>query len=550
MKKKVIALVLTAACLSTTVAGCGNTSSKNVSTADKTDKSSEASKTEAASTDSNGKVDGVMYSKGLPLVDPGAYTFSMFCDDSSSTGKFAMLDEFAKQTNVKVDLQYYPYENATEKLNLALNSGDYADCIGGWTLTDSTVLTYGPGMGVFIPLEDYFAKYCPNITKILQMPGVKEQMTAPDGHIYTIPYVCGDTTVQYSPYINGDWLKAVGMKEPTTTDEFEAVLKAFKEKDANGDGNPNNEIPFTTDPNNKHLEKMAGYFGLPLNEEGLSVQGDKTVYGGTSKQYREFLSWFAKLYKEGLVDNEIFTQDSATWEGKGSKNLYGCSIAYGSTEIDGQEQKTEKNQWDPLPVLDSTDSKGIWLKDTDGFSVYRTQAVITDKAKNPEVICRWFDNAFELENGIGCSRGPVGVIVNKDGDKYRAIDTTTLSKEDQEKYSWPNLWPQSLPKFMPVGFKFEEDHPLYDEKKAVEKAYADKLTSGIVSKNWVSADDASNYAELSTALKNYFSEQQAQFISGEQDVNDDAQWKAYVDGMNSLGLNDWLKMRGIDTIVE
>ena len=34
-------------------------------------------------------------------------------------------------------------------------------------------------------------------------------MTAPDGHIYTIPYVCTDTTVGYSPYINTKWLENV-----------------------------------------------------------------------------------------------------------------------------------------------------------------------------------------------------------------------------------------------------------------------------------------------------------------------------------------------------
>lgn len=67
-------------------------------------------------------------------------------------------------------------------------------------------------------------------------------MTAPDGHIYTIPYVCTDTTVGYSPYINTKWLENVGMSTPTTTDEFEAVLKAFKEQDANGNGDASDEI--------------------------------------------------------------------------------------------------------------------------------------------------------------------------------------------------------------------------------------------------------------------------------------------------------------------
>ncbi len=544
MKRKAIALLLVMAMCITTLAGCSGKGNKETD-------SSKASvpETSADTTDENGKVNGLMYKEGLPLVDAGAYGFSIFVDDSSETGKFYMMDEFKKQTNVDVTLKLFPYETATERLNLDLNSGDYADVIGGWTLNDSMILTYGVKQGVFIPLEDYFAKYCPNISVILDLPGVREKMTAPDGHIYTIPYVCGDTTVGYSPYINGRWLKNVGMEMPKTTEEFEAVLKAFKEKDANGNGDANDEIPFSTDPNNKHIEAMAGWFGMPMDKYGVAIQGDKAVYGGVSEAYRKFLSWFNGLYKQGLIDNELYTQDSSTWEGKGNKDLYGISLAYGSNEFSGIVQTTEKSEFDVLPVL-NTDKGGIWLRDTNGFSVYRTQAVITDKAKDPEIICRWFDNAFALENGIGCSRGPVGVVTFKEGDGYRAIDTATLPADQQEEVSWSNLWPQALPKYMPVGFKFVEDNPLYDEKKAMEQTYEANLTKEVIPTNWIALDDIDRYSDISTALNDYFNQQQALFVTGEQDINDDAQWQAYVDGLYALGLKDWVKMRGIDTIAE
>ena len=61
------------------------------------------------------------------------------------------------------------------------------------------------------------------------------------------------------------------------------------------------------------------------------------------------------------------------------------------------------------------------------------------------------DNAFSLENGIGISTGPVGTIVTKEDDGYHVIDKSTLSEEDQEKYSWANLWPQAVSKYMPLA---------------------------------------------------------------------------------------------------
>ena len=542
MKKKAVALVLAAAMCVTSLAGCGSSTASTTENA-----SGEVSE---AVVDESGKVDGVMYKVGLPLVDEGTYGFSIFCDDSKEKPEYYMLDEFKKQTNVDVEMRIFPYETATERLNLDLNSGDYADVVGGWTLSDSMILTYGVNQGVFIPLEDYFAEYCPRITEILDLPGVREEMTAPDGHIYAIPYVCDDTKVGYSPYINGRWLKNVGMDMPTTTEEFEAVLKAFKEQDANGNGDPNDEIPFSADPNNKHIESMTGWFGLPMGKSGIGILDDEVVFAGASSTYREFLSWFNSLYEQGLIDLEIFTQDSSTWEGKGNRDLYGVSIAYGSGEFSGIVlEGGEKSEFDVLPVL-NTDKGGMWMRDTNGFSVYRTQAVITDNAEHPEVICRWFDNAFQLENGIGCNRGPVGTVVFKEDDGYRAIDVKTLSEEDQEKFSWGNLWPQSLPKYMPSGFKYIEDHPTYNEKNVMEDTYEPYLTKTTIPSFWIPLDKIDRYSDIASALTDYFNQRQAMFISGEMDIDDDAQWQSYVDGLYALGLEDWMDVRGIEKVVE
>lgn len=543
MKRKVVALLLTGVMCTSALAGCGNGSDAGNSEV------GGAPSIADAVVDESGKVNGLMYAEGLPLVDEGSYSFSIFVDDSSASGEFYMMDEFKKQTNVDVQLNLFPYETATERLNLDLNSGDYSDVIGGWTLSDSMILTYGVNQGVFIPLEEYYEKYCPKITEILNLPGVREEMTAPDGHIYTIPYVCDDVTVNYSPYINGRWLETVGMDMPATTDEFADVLRAFKAQDANGNGDATDEIPFSADPNNKHIEAMTGWFGLPMDKYGVGIQNGEVVYAGISNTYREFLSWFNGLYEEGLIDVELFTQDSSTWEGKGNRDMYGVSIAYGSNEFSGIVQTSEKSEFDILPVLNTADG-GTWLRATNGFSVYRTQAVITDNAENPEIICRWFDNAFELENGIGCSRGPIDVVVFEEGEGYRAIDTLTLDEELQEKVSWSNLWPQALPKYMPSGFKYIEDNPIYDEKKATEEAYEPYLTEKIIPSFWIPADSVDRYSDISTAITNYFEEQQAMFVAGELDVDDDAQWQSYVEGMKSMGLDDWLAVRGVEKIAE
>ena len=68
---------------------------------------------------------------------------------------------------------------------------------------------------------------------------------------------------------------------------------------------------------------------------------------------------------------------------------------------------------------------------------------------------RYDYSAMVSTPGIGCNRGPVGVVTFKEEgtDQYRAIDVNTLDAETQEKVSWGNLWPQSLPKFVPIASK-------------------------------------------------------------------------------------------------
>ena len=105
MKRKAVAAVLTAVMVASMFTGCG---SDNGSSSAKSASAASAASAANDTVDEDGKVNGIMYQEGLPLVDEGDYTFSIFCDDSSESGEFIMLDEFKKQTNVDVDLKIYP----------------------------------------------------------------------------------------------------------------------------------------------------------------------------------------------------------------------------------------------------------------------------------------------------------------------------------------------------------------------------------------------------------------------------------------------------------
>ena len=537
MKKKIAIMLAAVMVVMTALTGC---SSKNASDEDIPAASGENAKS-TNTADGRTKVDDVMYSEGLPIVDDGSYTFSLFVDDSSETGKFYMMDELKKQTGISVDLQHYPYEVAKEKYGLALSSGDYADCIGGWTITDTDIITYGVDMGTFIPLEDYFEKYCPNISAMLDLEGVRDTMTAPDGHIYSIPYVLEAPQVDFNPYINTKWLENLGLKMPSTTEELRKVLQTFKTQDANGNGDPNDEIPFAFDPDNKHLGYLCGWFGMSVDNYGFTMVGDKLTFGANTEQFKNGIKFLNSLYKEGLLDQEMFTQDKSQWKAKGGQDLYGVCMMYGSGNI-MPYLPGETPDWSPLPVLNAEDgSAPVYLKSTYGTNVLKNQVVITDNAKNPAAICRWWDNVMALDNSVQINNGPIGTVVFKEDNGYRAIDITTLSEEEQTTYNWSNLWPQSLPKYLPNGFKLIEDVPMFKEKPVVDEQYSDFLTPKVIPSYWANAEDASSLAEIQTSIKNYLDQKMAEWISGQSDIDTD--WDGYLKQFDNLGLQKYIKIR-------
>lgn len=492
--------------------------------------------------------EGVMYTTGLPIVDKDTYTFSILVDESGKEEDKYMLPLLEEQTNVKIDWQIFPYETAREKLGILLSSNDYPDVIGGWLLGDKDIMTDGMNDGLYIPLEELFEKYAPNIMEILEIPGVRQAFTLPDGHIYTIPYVIGTPLVGFLPWINQAWLDRVGKEMPTTTEEFKDVLIAFRDQDANGNGDPNDEIPFSGDPNNLSLGMLAGWFGVNASGAGnhayFAMVDGKLEFSANKPEFKEFIEFFRDLHKENLLDPELFTQDLAMWKAKGNQDLYGSSIAYGPGDYHPTDEKG-RTPFVPLPVLTSPNGKTpVFVRGSYGVTMFRTQLAITDKAKNPEVIVRWFDNVFEQDNSVQIQWGPYGKRIEKISDGvFRGIDPKLISEEDAEKYGWSNAFMQSLPKYIKTSYILQEPDGTVvpsekDEADAVYLPYLDEM----VPMTWATDEkDVERLGILSTDINNYVKTKIAQWVTGEADIASD--WEDYIAQLDKLGLPELLEIK-------
>lgn len=495
---------------------------------------------------------------GLPITDDKT-SFSMIVDDSYTPedheDTYRMLEE---QTNVHTELMLYPFQTAKEKLSVMLNTGEYPDVIAGWLLETKDLLDLGMDQGTLLEIEGLIDKYCPNIKEILEKKVgnvlIRDSMTLPDGHIYSIPYLTEEPLVTFKPYINQRWLDNLGLKMPETPEELKEVLIAFRDKDANGNGDPDDEIPFSGDPNNLYLGMLAGWFGVDAAENTdypyYELKDGKLRFTANTPEFRKFLEFFHDLYQEKLIDPELFTQDLEQWKSKGKKDLYGVSFAYNpGTFIDDylehihpeEYKKYGNNQFHALPVLKGCD-KPVFHRNSYGEKLVRTQAAITDKCdeEKASIILRWFDNLFTEENSVQAQRGRIGEHIEKLRDGlYRYYDTRDWPEEKRQKYEWGRVFTQSVPLYLHGAKVIAWDKTDAEEldMDRWDKMYEPYLNETFPLVWPTDQADIKRVSILKTDIDTEIKKMTAQFISGETPLNDQT-WQDYCQSLDRLGLSE------------
>ena len=244
-------------------------------------------------------------------------TLQVFIDTEGEDCAFVNDSRLTKYMEDRFNVKFDVVSGTTaETLTLMLASGDYPNLIYKSSYSMLEVVKYGE-LGVFVPMEDYIAEYAPNVTKAFEEnPALKAAVYAPDGHIYMMPYweECYHCSMAMKMWINTEWLKAVGMDMPTTTDEFEKVLIAFRDQDPNGNGQKD-EIPLTGFIKSWNGEPWNFLMNSFIYDTGTGsdftyINGDKVAFAPIQPEWKEGLKYIKSLYEQGLYDPQAYTQNA------------------------------------------------------------------------------------------------------------------------------------------------------------------------------------------------------------------------------------------------
>ncbi len=445
--------------------------------------------------------------------------------------------------------------DAAERINLILASQtDLPDAFMVGGMSQERLSLYG-SQGVFLALNEYIDNLGVGIKKIFEYnPGVRGQITAPDGNIYGLPAYneCYHCDFSQKAWINQKWLDNLGLDIPTTTEEFYNVLKAFKENDANDNGDPNDEIPMAANANDWNTS-LDGFLMNPFiynqgrNTDRLLWENGQWVPAFTKPEWQEGIRFIKRLYQEGLIFEEAFITDRAQIRmltGNPTGNLIGFMPA--AVPVQFVDIATEtKEEYVPLAPLEGPTGLRQTAQYTGG--VGQGAFVITNACEYPEVAFRWADGMYSnYDDWIWMGEKDVDWSEAKEGEvgldgKPASFKPILPYGEPQNKW-WGGFNPvfitqaQRNAEVFSLGV-WSQEKILYDATKELYEPFGpEKLFYPLFMKESL-IEEAS---DLRTTIREYVEESIARFVTGDLDIDSD--WDRYLSELNSIGLDRMLQI--------
>jgi putative aldouronate transport system substrate-binding protein len=268
-----------------------------------------------------------------------------------------------------------------ERLNLAIVSNEMPDAFQPWGGNEYELAREGAIMA----LDDLLPLYAPSLwNSISEDTWNIVRANSPDGKIYFIPTIWKDFSL--AAFIRTDWLERVGLAMPKTIQEYETVLRAFRDKDANGNGDPSDEIPTSGRQDARWMDHLFAPFGVAMYEGNpeWDIYNGELTYAGVTPNMRAALEWVRKLYAERLLDQETLLNTTAMWDGKIRDNRVGSwyhGAQWVSSRLIAISRIDPKVQIAQLPVLKAPGFQGFYTG-----REYRNPGIVFSSANKSRVI--------------------------------------------------------------------------------------------------------------------------------------------------------------------
>lgn len=565
-RKRGLALLLAASMTAGLLSGCSGSSDNNSTAGTKADTAGTTGSTESSS-------DSMFNEPGtLPIVKEPV-TLTIF---APANGEYSYVDntqtkELEEKTGIHLEWQIAAAsDNVKDKISVMFASKNMTDIILTGVSASSRYDKASEAMfgsqGLVLPLNQYLDTVSVGYKAAFEeLDGLRDYITTPDGNIYSLPNVDGSLHVQYNMklWLNTTWLDNLGLEMPTTTDELYTVLKAFKEQDANGNGDPNDEIPLSTVTSGAGTQ-IDGFlmnpFQLTSETTKLYVDNGTVTYAPVQDNYKEGLKYLNKLWTEGLLNPESFTQDRTNQVNvneAGDDCVIGAFLAQRPGYACDLTTVPNSKKWEQYQsVAPLKGPSGEAVASWNPYVMYQTgMTYISSTCSNPEAAFRFLDYLATEEGSMRSAVGIEGVHWNAAADGEVGMDGSpalyTRTGADDTNQTWGQLACLIRTPEMIVGETTNPDPyaedvlPLNGRQivmynASLEHQKVQQPLESVMPDLYMSDTDAAEMSLLSTSIQDTQKELMVQFITGEKDIDKD--WESYKASLESVGLSRYLEM--------
>lgn len=458
-----------------------------------------------------------------------------FLDDVSNKEIYLAIGE---ATGVNIQVVGYSLVNASEQFQLMVASGDYTDIIYGFGMQYTGSVEGAVEDEIILDLSDKLEEYAPDYCQYLYND--EEVNLAAHTDAGYVPSFCGINdearSVNGGLIIRTDYLDAVGMEMPTTYDELEAALTAFK-----------NDLqvpsPYWSNPAGYVVETTAGFDIAP----DFFVQDGVVKYGFYEDGFYDYLTTMNRWYENGLLYAD-FAAQSADQQFPPSDMVNNNEVGVWFNSLNEMRSYSAETSTDPnfaiagLPVpAAEKDAVTHFSTVTDKVDT-RGGNFISTNCKDPELAMAWCNYWYTEEGCLLANYGIEGKSWTRDADGNPQFTDLILNNPDMAFDIAISVYCE----FNGGGYYILNEKTDSNYAEVQLEARQNWLSNSDTAYNYpsyasLSAEESSIYANYIGDITTYVEEMTLKYITGSEPLTEES-FDVYQQTMDNFGMQECIEV--------
>jgi putative aldouronate transport system substrate-binding protein len=490
-----------------------------------------------------------LFAAGASAKDSGPVTIELWygaavTEAGPPPADWKVVQLIKDKLNINLVLSAEPSNESDQ--DVKINAAAAANTLPDIFMVRRPVLVNLVRAGVVAPVDDLYAQM-PNRTKV-QYDADSKAFSTINGRSYGFASP-GAINKNEGLLIRKDWLDKLGLQVPATTEELFAVMKAFTEKDPDGNGRADTygygafiEINNYEEGLGRRFDPIFGAFGVEgtwnLTKGGAGLNVRKGAYF-------DALSYVKRMIDEKVIDPNWTSYSKDDFRAAWKQGRFGVmreqNAAYAAESNYAPFDKNFPNgSWivvDPPRGPSGKQSVGVFDQQYRIWSVSKKAA---DAGKGPAIarLLEWMssDEGYYL---LGWGEKGVNYVI----DPVTNAPTDKGVPDAAKAFSKPEMQPFTQLRNM-VYYNSEVEliarYPTYKAPTSGRTMSALATLFDMQKRAWTANNGSSSLPNPNADLKRFYEQGVIEFLTGRRQLTK-ANWDAWVAEFDKMGGAQWEK---------